>query len=103
MTCVEIGEHVSACVDGELPADLAATVEQHLSQCSACRARAASLRALKHAVARFPSREEPPGAVRARVEALRFSSRRARAVQVLTWLATLAAGIAITVGAVHLR
>lgn len=103
MTCAELSEQVSAWVDGELAEDLAAAVERHLTQCATCRTRATSMRALKHAVAQLPSREEPPGAVRARVEALRFHSRRARAVRVVAWLATIAAGMAIALVALHVR
>jgi anti-sigma factor RsiW len=103
MTCEEMREQVSAWVDGELPHDLSATVDDHLASCVSCRSRARSMRALKHAIAQLPSREEPPGAVRARVEALRFPSGRARAVRVVAWLAAIAAGIAIAVAAVHLR
>src|SRR5262249_16899789 len=103
MTCVELREHVSAWMDGELAEDLAAHVEQHLAQCTTCRAHASSLRALKHAVAQLPSREEPPGAVRARVEALRFGNRRAGAARAGPWLITVAALIAIAVPAFHSR
>jgi anti-sigma factor RsiW len=95
MTCAEVREHLSARVDGQLPDDVAAAVERHLTECTTCRVHAASIRALKHAIAQLPSREEPPGAVRARVEALRFRRRRVRATRVVAWLMTVAAGIVI--------
>ncbi len=103
MTCAEMREHVSAWVDGELPEDLAAAVERHFTQCATCRTRATSKRALKHAIAQLPSREEPPGAVRARVEALRFRSRSVRAARAVAWLMAVGAGIAIAVVAFSMR
>jgi len=96
-------EHLSAWVDGELPQDLAAAVDGHLASCVSCRMQARSMRALKHAIAQLPSREAPPGAVRARVEALRFRSRRARAARAVAWLASAVACVGIVWAAVHMR
>src|SRR5262249_39948146 len=96
-------EHVSAWMDAELPEDLAAHVEQHLAHCTTCQTHASSLRALKHAVAQLPSRKEPPGAVRARVEALRFGNRRAAVARTVPGLTAVAALVAIVVAAFHSR
>jgi anti-sigma factor RsiW len=90
MSCDHFLEALSAHVDGTLPSPERAELEAHLAGCPACRVRLESLRAVKHAVARLPSREAPPGAVRARVEALRFARRRSRAC-VLAAVATAAA------------
>ncbi|MGH9161032.1 MAG: anti-sigma factor family protein [Vicinamibacteraceae bacterium] len=65
-------ERLSAYLDGALPEAEREAVETHLTACAACRARLQTLRAVKHALARLPSCEEPPGAVRAHVEGLRF-------------------------------
>ncbi len=70
MTCTELALHLSTYGDHASPPDERAAVETHLEECEACRARLASMRTLKHAIARLPSKEEPPLAVRARIEAL---------------------------------
>ncbi len=98
MTCPDMQEQMSAWVDGELPPDLTAAVDGHLASCVSCRMQARSMRALKHAIAQLPSREAPPGAVRARVEALRFQRRRAGAVRAAAWLASAVACVAIVMG-----
>lgn len=99
MQCHESASLLSPYLDDTLPsaAELDA-LEAHLSACEPCRSRLASLRALKHAIARLPSREEPPGAIRAHVEALRlgrsrFGRRRALvpAVAAVVALAVVAA------------
>jgi anti-sigma factor RsiW len=72
MTCDQTAEPLSAYVDGEFLPEEQLEVEEHLTVCTACHERFESLRRLKHAVARLASQEEPPGAVRARVETLRF-------------------------------
>ncbi len=73
MQCHELTERLSPYLDET--ASLAAerpAIEAHLGECVPCSQRLESLRALKHAIARLPSREEPPGAVRAHVEALQL-------------------------------
>ena len=77
MSCAELTEAISAHLDAELTGSEAAAVEAHLTSCGDCRKRHDGFRALKHAVARLHGRVEPPEAVHARVEALRF--RRAPA------------------------
>lgn len=65
---------------------------EHAATCRDCQTRADSFRALKHAVARLPSRETPPGAVRAHVESLALRGRRSsRLGTAVRWL--LAAGL----------
>lgn len=103
MTCAEMRERLSAWVDGELPQDLTAAVDGHLASCVSCRRQARSMRALKHAIAQLPSRDAPPGAVRARVEALRFRSRRAQAARAVAWLASAVAAVALVWAAVQMR
>ncbi|MBI3491690.1 MAG: zf-HC2 domain-containing protein [Acidobacteria bacterium] len=99
MTCAHITDHLSEWVDGELATEVAHAVDTHLATCASCQARAHSMRALKHAIARLPSRESPPGAVQARLEALRFQQSRRRA-NVAAWL--MGAGAAVVIGVVAL-
>ena len=73
--CGERLESLSAVLDGALAATERERTEAHVAACAECDGRLASLRALKHAVARLPSREEPPGSVRAHVEALALRGR----------------------------
>jgi anti-sigma factor RsiW len=80
-------EHISASVDGALSEREREDLERHLAGCADCRRRLLSMRAVKHAVARLPSREAPPGAVRARVESLPFERARLRRFRVLRWIA----------------
>lgn len=91
MTCAQITEQLSAWVDDELSTDVAHAVDTHLATCASCQARAHSMRALKRAIARLRSRESPPGAVQARLEALRFQQPRWRA-KVAPWLRRLRRG-----------
>ncbi|MBI2375708.1 MAG: zf-HC2 domain-containing protein [Deltaproteobacteria bacterium] len=83
MTCEPHRSRLSAHVDGMLASGERAEVDRHLRECEDCRERLASIRAVKHAIARLPSKEDPPGAIRARIEALRFGERRPR--RSLTW------------------
>ncbi|MBI3073294.1 MAG: zf-HC2 domain-containing protein [Deltaproteobacteria bacterium] len=95
MTCDVCRIDLSSHVDGVLGADERAALDEHLASCATCRGVFESLRAVKHAVGRLPSRDEPPGAVRARVEALRFSPPRIRRHRV-AW--SVAAGLVLAVG-----
>jgi anti-sigma factor RsiW len=98
MTCREAHNQLSAWVDGELSPEARHAVDEHLAACPNCRAHASAMRALKHAVARLSSRETPPGAVQARVAALRFQRPRHRQLaSVVAALVSLAAVLAITV------
>ena len=94
MSCEVSPELLSAYLDGALPPPEREELEAHLAQCPACRARLESLRAVKHALARLPSREAPPGAVRARVESLRFAHRTSRARVLAAAVAAVAVGAA---------
>jgi anti-sigma factor RsiW len=87
MSCGEWLERISASVDDALPEGERKSLEGHLAACPECRGRLLSMRAVKHAVARLPSRETPPGAVRARVESLPFARVRSRRFRVFKWTA----------------
>jgi anti-sigma factor RsiW len=76
-TCGGWLESLSASLDGALSEDKRGRLEAHLEACGGCQQHLRSLRALKHAIARLPSRETPPGAVRAHVEALALRDRGA--------------------------
>jgi anti-sigma factor RsiW len=79
-------ELVSGSVDGALSEREREDLEKHLAGCAECRRRLLSMRAVKHAVARLPSHEAPPGAVRARVESLPLERARSRRFRVLWWM-----------------
>ena len=87
--------HLSPYLDDALPAAEHSAMAAHLAACSACRARLETLRALKHSIARLPSREEPPGAVRAHIDAIRLSERAPRR----RW-SVLSAAVAVAAAAV---
>ncbi|MEX1243190.1 MAG: zf-HC2 domain-containing protein [Thermoanaerobaculia bacterium] len=72
MTCDRIADLLSPYVDGELAPGERSEIDAHLVGCAPCLAQVESARCLKHAISRLAEREEPPGAVRARIEALRF-------------------------------
>ncbi len=74
MNCEQTNELLSPYVDEELAPSERSEINAHLVGCASCLEHVASVRSLKHAIARLESRDEPPGAVRARVEALRFKS-----------------------------
>ncbi len=99
MTCGDVREQLSAWVDGELSLEAAHALDAHLATCSSCRARASSMRALKHAIARLPSLEAPPGAVHARIDALRFE--KPRRGQLTRALAGAALVVAVAATALH--
>jgi len=94
MSCDLFPELLSAYLDAALLPPEREQLEAHLAQCPACRARLESLRAVKHALARLPNREVPPGAVRARVESLRFVHRTSRARVLAAVVAVVAVGAA---------
>jgi anti-sigma factor RsiW len=74
MNCEQIDELLSPYVDEELAPRERSEIDAHLVGCASCLEHVTSVRSLKHAIARLESRDEPPGAVRARVEALRFKN-----------------------------
>lgn len=96
MSCIESLEWISASLDGALTEREREELERHLAGCAECRRRLLSMRAVKHAVARLPSRETPPGAVRARVESLPLERVRSRWFRVLR--GTAAALIVLSAG-----
>ena len=87
MSCGGWLERISASVDDALPEVEREGFEGHLADCPECRGRLLSMRAVKHAVARLPSRETPPGAVRARIESLPLEGVRPRRFGVVRWTA----------------
>jgi anti-sigma factor RsiW len=94
---------LSGRLDDALPAEDRERTDAHVASCRDCRGRLDSLRALKHAVARLPGRESPPGAVRAHVEALALRGRPvfagvARRSVLAACLAAGAWGIAALIG-----
>ncbi len=92
-SCGEWVEFLSARLDDALPAPDRERTERHLAECSECQQRLRSFRALKHAVARLPSREAPPGALRAHVESLALRGRRPVRLGAARWLAAAASVI----------
>jgi anti-sigma factor RsiW len=93
--CEQLQEGLSPYLDAALPPRERAAVDAHLAACAGCRTRLHALRALKHSIARLPSREEPPGAVRAHVDALHLrvaGTRQRRRI--------VAAALAVAAGAI---
>jgi anti-sigma factor RsiW len=89
--CAEWGELLSASLDGALTLAERERTEAHVAACADCRERLGALRALKHAIARLPSREDPPGAVRAHVESLVHQGPRRIRVGLVALAASLVA------------
>jgi anti-sigma factor RsiW len=87
---------LSPYLDDALPTTERGAVAAHLATCGACRTRLETLRALKHSIARLPSREEPPGAVRAHIDAMRFSATVPRR----PWSALALSAVAVAAAAV---
>ncbi len=80
-------EHVTAWVDGELPPEAQAEIEQHLADCSICREQAEGERATRQSLRALPQPEPPAG-----LEfALRRGLRRQRRLRVVRILLPLAA------------
>lgn len=59
MDCDRTQEHLSAWLDGELPAESAAEVRAHLTACTACRSELEELRATVALVSRLPLQPAP--------------------------------------------
>lgn len=89
MDCMTSRSLLSAYLDGALADNERSRLGEHAAVCASCRARLESLRAIKHAVARLPDREEPPRAVRVHIEALRFGQPKRGA-----WRAAALAAVA---------
>ncbi len=87
---------LSSYLDDALPPAERAAVAAHLAACGGCRTRLETLRALKHSIARLPSQEEPPGAVRAHIDAMRLGARVSRR----PWYAMAVAAAAVATAAV---
>ena len=60
MTCSQLGNDLSAYVDGELSAARTAEIEAHVSECPHCQVRVAELRELSRGVAALPKLQPPP-------------------------------------------
>lgn len=103
MQCARAVLSVSPYIDDELPPADREAMQSHLSECAACRARVESIRALKHAISRLPSKEEPPGAIRAHVEALRFDPPKRRAWRTLSVAAAAVAVVVVGVSLIRRR
>jgi anti-sigma factor RsiW len=99
MNCEQINELLSPYVDEELPPRERSEIDAHLAGCTWCLEHVTSMRSLKHAIARLESRDEPPGAVRARVEALRFRSAGFWAAPYKGRLLAVAAGVGLLAAA----
>jgi anti-sigma factor RsiW len=93
VTCDEVFRHLDAYVDGELDADLARGVREHLTVCRACRRRVEEREALGRLLRSAPYHAAPAGLhARAAAHARRSTSMR----QVLTWAA--AAVLVLSIG-----
>lgn len=103
MHCDQPTESLSLYLDNALAPSERDAVASHLTSCGACRACLESLRAVKHAVARLPSHEEPPGAVRAHVEALRLDQRPRRKWGIVLPVAAAAALLVAIAATVAVR
>ncbi|MEX1245020.1 MAG: zf-HC2 domain-containing protein [Thermoanaerobaculia bacterium] len=103
MTCEQIAEFLSPYVDGELAPRQRSEVDGHLADCASCKEQITSVRSLKHAIARLASREETPGAVRARVEALRFVRARFSLARKPAWMAGAALFLVAILAAIAVR
>jgi anti-sigma factor RsiW len=90
MTCPQVAPLLSAYVDGELESSERSDLKAHLTDCAACSEQIASIRSLKHTIARLASREKLPGAVSARVETLRFERASDSSARRPAWLAGVA-------------
>lgn len=102
MQCEQGTGLLSPYLDAALPPAENVKVEAHLATCPACRAQLATLRALKHAISHLPSSEEPTGAVRARVDALRLGQRARRPWRAVG-LSMAAAGVLVALSTLMLR
>lgn len=96
MSCRTTQELIGAYVDGEVTVDERTAVRHHLAECAACAELLESHRALKHGLSELCARNEPPRAVRVRVERGR-NRNRAKRLRVWWGAAGLAAVAAIVV------
>jgi len=103
MHCDQPKESLSLYLDNVLAPSERDAVASHLATCGICRAYLESMRAVKHAVARLPSQEEPPGTIRAHVEALRLDRRHRRGLKIVAPVATAAVLVVAIVATVALR
>jgi anti-sigma factor RsiW len=100
MICDQTVELLSPHVDGEVSPAERSEVEAHVAGCASCSRQLASVRSLKHAIARLAGREEPPGAVRARIESLGFRGPGLRATT-RRRLVAAAAAVVLLAGATY--
>jgi hypothetical protein len=64
MQCEDIGEKISAYLDGELETETRREIELHLRRCSECQALFEDFKQLHHAILQMPSIEPGPDFVR---------------------------------------
>lgn len=87
--CAEIGEQLSAYLDGELPADARTAVEAHLRECPDCARLCTALQALRTDIA--GAQLDPPPALHERVMAQVRREARMRRIRRFTAAASAAA------------
>jgi mycothiol system anti-sigma-R factor len=105
MNCAEYNEELNALLDGELPAQQAATLAAHLAGCPACAQNLAELAELRAGLAAMLPEEDAPADLQARIEAMLaegvtnvipFSPKpRATVARRLSWLAAPALAAAL--------
>lgn len=61
ISCEEIRENLSPCIDGELPPEMVAVIEAHLKDCPECRELAGELKAVSGLLRSLPHRKAPEG------------------------------------------
>jgi anti-sigma factor (TIGR02949 family) len=100
VTCDDAARALDPYVDGELPADDAAALRQHLDTCPACREHLARRTALRRAIRRVPYRAAPE-----RLRAAVSRAPRRRSLRpLLAWAAMLLLGVSLgAAGAVLVR
>jgi anti-sigma factor RsiW len=103
MNCDQIAGLLSPHVDAEVSPAERSEIEAHVAGCAECSRQLASVRSLKHAIARLTGREEPPGAVRARIESLGFRNFPRRTTQHRQLVAAVAAVVLLAGAAYTMR
>lgn len=61
ISCQEIRENLSPCIDGELPPEMVVVIEAHLKDCPECRELANELKAVSGLLRSLPHRKAPDG------------------------------------------
>jgi anti-sigma factor (TIGR02949 family) len=99
MTCHDVSAVIDAYLDGELPADEAATVARHLETCASCGQRLEQRKALSLLLRRLPYYDAPPqlAATITRTNHAMSSSRRVQRWMAAAAVVLVAAGTAVGV------